>query len=111
MAMDFLLSWSDQSEAPPCPEQSLLTITWFSDSRVWKDLELIREMTLETIKGFPAQEIEMVKNGDLTSYFIIIHSFEVSTVALSSRTISKRNRDGGRRLCGIGSMPGSKNAG
>ncbi|KAL5853988.1 hypothetical protein ACOSQ3_003780 [Xanthoceras sorbifolium] len=82
-----------------------------SYSRVWKDPDLIREMTLETIKGFPAQEIEMVKNGDLTSYFIVIHSFEVSTVALSSRTISKRNRDGGRRLCGIGSMPGSKNAG
>ncbi|KAL5776026.1 hypothetical protein ACOSP7_008952 [Xanthoceras sorbifolium] len=37
------------------------------DSMVWKDPELIREMTLEAIKGFPAQEIEMVKNCDLTS--------------------------------------------
>ncbi|KAL5789063.1 hypothetical protein ACOSQ2_003951 [Xanthoceras sorbifolium] len=99
--------------------------------RVWKDPELIREMTLEIIKGFPAQEMEMVKNCDLTSYFIVIHSFEVpSTVALSIRTISKRNHDGGRRRharngsvhwtrrlsrdgrpCGIGSMSGSKNAG
>lgn len=38
-----------------------------TDSNVWKDPELIRQLALESVKGFPTETIEMIDGSDLKS--------------------------------------------
>ncbi|XP_031270757.1 monooxygenase 1-like [Pistacia vera] len=37
------------------------------DSKVFKDQEMIKQMTLQSVKGFPSEKIQLVKNCDIST--------------------------------------------
>ncbi|XP_041009016.1 monooxygenase 1-like [Juglans microcarpa x Juglans regia] len=73
LAPEFIRQIKGQALLGRAPVTDTL-VFWFvvlqaypEDSNVWKDPELIRQLALESVKGFPTEMIEMIDGSDLKS--------------------------------------------
>ncbi|KAG2710062.1 hypothetical protein I3843_04G007500 [Carya illinoinensis] len=73
LAPEFIRQIKGQALVGRVPVSDTL-VFWFvalqaypEDSNVWKDPELIRQLALESVKGFPTEMIEIIDGSDLNS--------------------------------------------